>query len=121
MSKYFSHNELKCTHCGNLVFDDLFLEILDDIREECGFALPVSSGYRCPEHPIEAEKPEPGAHCSGQAVDIQVSGWKAHRLLEVAFKHGIVRVGVNQDGPHSKRFIHLDNCRDLPFPAVWSY
>lgn len=118
---YFSDDELKCTHCGGLVFDDGFRRLLDDVRADCGFALPVSSGYRCPDHPIEVAKDEPGVHTSGKAVDIQVSGWKAHRLLQVAMQRGIVRVGINQSGPHSKRFIHLDNDRDFPNPVIWSY
>ena len=118
---YFSQKELACQHCGGYVFDDAFLSKLNDIRKECGFALPVSSGYRCPEHPIEAAKDALGAHCSGKAVDIQISGWKAHRLLEVALARGIKRIGINQSGRHSQRFIHLDTDHDLPHPVIWSY
>lgn len=118
---YFSFDELKCQHCGGLVFDEDFRRTLDDIRSACGFPLPVTSGYRCPDHPIEVVKDSPGAHCSGKAVDIQISGWKAHRLLEIALQHGIKRIGIDQSGPHSKRFIHLDNDLDLPNPAIWSY
>ena len=34
-----------------LVFDDEVRKKLDQIREDCGFPLPVTSGYRCPNHP----------------------------------------------------------------------
>lgn len=118
---YFSEKELACQHCGGYVFDKDFLAVLNRIRSDCGFALPVSSGYRCIHHPIEAAKDEPGAHATGAAVDIQVSGWKAHRLLEVALAHGVKRIGVDQSGPHSKRFIHLDAAEGFPSPAIWSY
>jgi len=117
--KYFSDDELKCKHCGGLVFDDGFRRTLDAIRADCGFALSVSSGYRCPDHPIEAAKDEPGAHASGKAVDIAVRGEKALRLIEVALAHNISRIGVNQKG--DSRFIHLDADTDLPNPAIWSY
>lgn len=103
------------------MFDATFRELLDDIRVACGFPLPITSGYRCPHHPIELAKDEPGAHASGQAVDIQVSGERALRLIEVALAHGITRVGINQKGPHTHRFIHLDICPDLPSPAIWTY
>jgi uncharacterized protein YcbK (DUF882 family) len=118
---YFSDDELKCKHCGGLVFDEAFRELLDDIRVACGFPLPVSSGYRCPDHPIEIAKDEPGAHSSGKAVDIKISGEKSLKLVEVALKHGVKRIGVNQKGDWRQRFIHLDNELDLPNPTIWSY
>ena len=118
---YFSDDELKCKHCGGLVFDATFRQLLDDIRADCGFPLPVSSGYRCPHHPIEVAKDSPGAHCSGKAVDIRISGERALRLVWVAMAHGVKRIGVNQKGKHDQRFIHLDNELDLPHPAIWSY
>lgn len=116
---YFSEKELSCKHCGGYVFDEDFLDTLNSIRTACGFPLPVSSGYRCIYHPIEAEKPEPGAHCTGKAVDILVSGEKALTLIEYALAHGIKRIGINQKG--NARFIHLDAADDFPSPAIWSY
>lgn len=116
---YFSDDELRCQHCGDLVFDEGFRGLLDNIRRDMECPLPVSSGYRCPDHPIELKKERPGAHATGKAVDIAVSGEKALRLLEIALRHGVTRVGINQKG--SGRFIHLDVCDDLPDPAIWSY
>ena len=119
MAKYFTREELACTHCGEYQFDDDFLELLDNIREECGFPLPVSSGYRCPNHPIEAAKRDPGAHTTGRAVDIAVSHGQAYRLVEVALECGVPRIGVNQKG--DGRFIHLDWDMTRPNPRIWSY
>lgn len=116
---YFSEKELSCQHCGAYKFDPDFLLRLNLIRQECGFAFPVTSAYRCPDHPIEAAKKAPGAHASGKAIDIGVTGDKAITLLSVALRHGIKRVGVNQKG--SARFIHLDVDDSLPSPAIWSY
>lgn len=118
---YFSDDELKCKHCGGLVFDEDFRRTLDDIRRDMGRPLLVSSGYRCPDHPIELVKDEPGAHSSGKAVDIRIHGAGAHRLLQVALEHGIKRIGIQQKGPRSERFVHLDDDLDLPNPAIWSY
>ena len=120
---YFSEKELSCTHCGVYKFDEAFLELLNQIREDCGFPLPVTSGYRCPNHPLNVEKAAAGkplgAHSKGLAVDLGVSYSSAHKLLEVACAHGIPRIGINQKG--DSRFIHLDYDLSLPNPALWSY
>ena len=117
--KHFHPDEFRCQHCGGEGIKSSFVEKLDDIRDECGFPFLISSGYRCPEHPIEAKKEKPGAHSTGHAADIAVTGEQAIRVLEVAIKHGIKRIGVNQKG--GGRFIHLDTAPDLPSPAIWSY
>jgi uncharacterized protein YcbK (DUF882 family) len=117
---YFTKEELSCQHCGAYKFDEEFLKVLNNIREECGFAFVISSGYRCVEHPIEASKSRVGTHTTGCAVDIAVSGDKALKVLEVAIKHGIKRIGVNQKG--KGRFIHLDIAEEtFTSPAIWSY
>lgn len=117
---YFTQDELRCQcGCGVYLFDEDALSILNSIRRDCGFPLPVSSGYRCVKHPIEAAKSKPGAHTTGKAVDLAVNRDQAHELLRVAFLHGVPRVGVNQKG--DGRFIHLDWCDDRPGPTVWSY
>lgn len=117
--KYFHSDEFRCQHCGNQGIKSSFTEKLDDIRDECGFPFLISSGYRCPEHPIEARKEKPGSHAAGYAADIAVTGEQALRVIEVALRHGIKRIGVNQKG--GGRFIHLDTDPDRPSPAIWSY
>jgi len=119
MKNYFSEAELSCSCCGQNYFAAEMLFIINSIREECGFPLPVTSAYRCEKHPVEAGKKRPGAHTRGYAIDIAVRGERAHRLLEVALTKGIPRIGVSQKGEH--RFIHLDIDSSLPSPMVWSY
>lgn len=117
---YFKKEELACQHCGKYKFDEEFLKVLNNIRKECNFPFIISSGYRCIEHPIEASKLRAGAHTTGCAVDIAATGDKALKILEVALKNGIKRIGVNQKG--NGRFIHLDMAdTEFPSPAIWSY
>jgi len=117
---YFSDDELRCQcGCGQLVFDDEVRSKLDALREAVGFALPVTSGYRCPEHPIEAAKSRLGAHTTGKAVDLGVDRERAHTVIQTALEHGCPRIGVNQKG--AGRFIHLDWDYSRPYPTVWSY
>ena len=121
--KYFTEDELKCTHCGKSGMDKDFMVRIEALREQLGFPFPVNSAYRCPEHPIEARKSSPGAHSTGQAIDIGVQGEKAHMLLDAALQAGFTGIGVSQKGSLG-RFIHLDDLEgasERPRPTVWSY
>lgn len=120
-SKYpnFSEDEFKCSHCGEVYMNPEFLDKLQELRTLYGKPLFILSGYRCPEHPIEAKKKRPGTHTKGIAVDIAISGRNAYKLLKLAFKLGFTGVGVRQKGDN--RFIHLDISQDFPRPNVWSY
>ena len=115
-------DEMRCTHCGAYEMDDTFMQRLDQLREDMGFAFPVTSGYRCSKHPIEARKTAPVAHTSGRAVDIGVKGEEAYRLIEGAIELKFKGIGIAQKG--KSRFIHLDdipNSPDRPRPWIWSY
>ena len=105
--------------------DEDFMRQLDLLRDAFG-PLVVTSGYRCPEHPLEVAKARPGAHATGKAVDIAVKREEAYRLLQIVFRSDVFRsdwnftgVGINQKG--SGRFIHLDTVSEGIRPTVWSY
>jgi uncharacterized protein YcbK (DUF882 family) len=96
-----------------------FMGRLQQLRNAYGKPMRITSGYRCPDHPVEAKKSTPGVHTMGMAADIAVSGTDAYELLNLAFGHGFTGIGVNQKG--GSRFIHLDTMREPPRPNVWSY
>jgi len=96
-----------------------FMAKLQKLREAYGSPMRITSGYRCPDHPIEAKKARPGAHASGQAADIGIQGAEAHRLLKMALEAGFTGVGVQQKG--SGRFLHLDTLEGDLRPTIWSY
>jgi zinc D-Ala-D-Ala carboxypeptidase len=102
----FSAQEFNCSHCGQNEMKPEFMAKLQKLRETYGAPMKVTSGYRCPQHPIEAKKASPGAHASGLACDIGVQGEEAHRLLALALEAGFTGIGVQQKG--SGRFLHLD-------------
>lgn len=119
--KSFTDEELNCHCCGEENTSLEFRELMDEIqemRDELGFPFPVTSAYRCKDHPIEAKKDKFGAH-NIAAIDINVYGEKAVRLIELALQKGFTGIGVNQTGPYKQRFIHLD-MRDGP-RTIWSY
>jgi uncharacterized protein YcbK (DUF882 family) len=115
----FEPDEFACSHCGKVSMHPEFLEKLQTLRVAYARPMRITSGYRCPEHPIEKAKATPGAHASGRAADIAVQGVQAHELLRLAFHFGFTGIGVQQLG--GGRFVHLDTLTGGNRPAVWSY
>jgi zinc D-Ala-D-Ala carboxypeptidase len=120
-SKYpnFKADEFKCSHCGDNEIKEELLDKLQALRSRYGKPMRITSGYRCPRHPIEAAKSAPGPHSSGLACDVGVEGADAHKLLGLALDAGFRGIGVQQKG--TGRFLHLDLVSSPNRPTVWSY
>lgn len=117
--RYFTLAEFACKHCKANEMTLGFITKIDALRRDVGFALPVSSGYRCPEHNARVSSTgRTGPHTTGRAVDFAVQGEQAHILILVALKSGFTGLGVQQKG--GGRFIHLDDL-STGRPTVWSY
>lgn len=114
--KHFKKEEFACSHCGENKIELDFVKMLDDIRESLGQPMVISSGYRCPEHPREKTKDEPGPHSTGRAADILCAGEHARDLSKkvVPVFPGI---GIHQKGDWDQRFIHVDQ---LGY-RIWTY
>jgi len=123
--KSFSPYEMACRGDGSLKVVKDFMDILQAIRDECGFALTVASGYRSPAYNLEvSDTGANGPHTTGRAADIRVWGEQAHKLLQVAMKHEITGIGISQKSSPMARYIHLDICDNTvatPRPGLWSY
>ncbi|MDO8840345.1 MAG: D-Ala-D-Ala carboxypeptidase family metallohydrolase [Parvibaculum sp.] len=118
----FSEREFRCSATGQCDMQAEFLDVLQAIRTEYGRPMRISSGFRARSHPVERRKAATGAHPQGIAADILVSGAAALALMDIARKHGIRRIGLNQKGAVSGRFLHLDiGGPGLSSPAVWTY
>ena len=59
-----------------------------------------------------------GPHTLAKAADILISGERAMQLFEKARQIGFSGIGLNQKGPHHKRFVHVDT---VDRRALWSY
>lgn len=124
--QFFRRSEFECKcGCKQNQTNARLISLLDEGRLICNFPFVISSGYRCPAHNNRVSSTGyDGPHTRGVAVDIQVMGQNAHKLLEWALRTGkFTGIGINQNGPHEKRFIHLDMLKgDETFrPTVWSY
>ena len=119
----FPEKELICKcGCGRCEMVPEFMDRLVKMRTDLGFPMTLSSAYRCPAHNLrESTTGEHGPHTTGRAVDIQVYGKHAFRIIAAAPLYGFTGIGVSQRGPKSSRFIHLDDLTTGSRPGVWSY
>ena len=132
LTAHFSEKECEChCGCGDYEMSHDFMESLERIRLEMKRPLNLSSAKRCPAHNMKVSKTgRHGPHTFGRAVDVLISGADALRLVEVARKYGMSGIGLQQRGPHNKRFVHMDNLNSTtdkeigfegPRPWLWSY
>ena len=100
---------------------DEFLERLDELRENYGKPIIINSGYRCPEYNDKISTTGLDGPHTCCAVDINVMGHNAHKLLSAALKMNFRGIGISQKG--SGRYIHIDDMPDTPGPRpwIWSY
>lgn len=118
----FSELKCKCGTCkstGREMAPD-FMAKVQALRSILGRPMVVTSAYRCPGHPEEREKTQPGEHTTGRAIDIACDGKLAHEILSVAFSLGFRRIGVSQRAGKG-RFVHLGDSSYFPGPTVWTY
>ena len=117
---YFTETEFRCKHTGMCKMRSEFMDVLLKVRREYDRSMKISSGYRHPTHPVEAKKGwTTGEHTTGWCCDVAVTGGDALLLVQIALKHGITRIGVQQKG--AGRFIHLGMSPRHTHPTIWSY
>lgn len=110
--KYFSQAEI-----SRWKLKPEMWELLDKMREECGFPFIITSGLRTKaENDRLKDSASDSAHLSGLAVDLQITdSARRFKLIEVALKNGIIRIGVG------KTFVHLDIDNTKPSKVMWHY
>ena len=114
----FKKSEFDCKHTGGNEMKHEYMLILQAIRTEYGKPMSPSSGYRHPSHPAEARKGHSnGEHTKGTCSDIKCNnGTDRFRLVQLALKHGITRIGI------AKTFLHFGiGGAGLPNNVIWEY
>ncbi len=93
------------------------VQFILDLEKVLGYELTITSGFRGPEHPIEAAKKSPGEHSTGLAIDVYCKyPLDFLKLTGEAYKLGCLRVGVSRKG----NFIHLGLDKSRP-SSLWTY
>lgn len=110
--RHFTAAELACRHCGRVLVVPEALDRLEATRVLYGRPIRIASGYRCPEHPIEAEKPEgPGPHSRGAAFDVYpMNGGDLAEMEDAFFRVGVLGRGKG----HMDGSLHLHFDWDAP-------
>jgi len=115
--KYFKYEEFDSPDIqgsGQMMCDTI-IEMLDQVREEYGKPIRISSGYRTEEANLKAGGVKNSSHLKGLAVDIKVKNSRErYKLLFILMKY-FHRIGV------AKSFIHVDIDEDKPQGVIWVY
>lgn len=111
--KYFTLDEFACKETGENKIAKDFVHRLDELRERCGFAFVVTSGYRSSQHSKEVNKITRGRHAQGIAADIAATDAQAYVIMKHAFAMGFKGIA------RGKGFVHIDNRPGAG--AVWPY
>lgn len=115
----FSRPEFVCKcGCGRADMNPGFLKKLQKMRSVVG-PMKITSGFRCPDHPVEKRKKRGGAHSIGHAADIGFSGGlQLFEIQALASVYGFLGVGTG------KTFVHLDDNHpylDRSSGVSWGY
>ncbi len=101
--------DLRFVHPGQDRLDPTFRAMLEGVSDSLGQDLTVTSGYRSPNHPVEARKPTgPGMHSTGRAADISMAGMDDARrteLINALRQAGAMRFGAYSGSPN---MLHVD-------------
>ncbi len=119
----FSEAEFACPCCGRAEMRHKFMMSLQGLRDECGFPIFVTSGYRCPDYNDKISSTgRNGPHTTGWACDIAVSLHRSFNLLRLALMGNFTGIGIKQHGKLSGRFLHVDMLAlEALRPRVWTY
>lgn len=115
--KYFTYEEFDSPDIqgSGQMMSDRLIALLDDVREEYGKPIRISSGYRTEQANIEAGGVSNSSHLKGLAADLKVRNSKErYELLCILLKH-FNRIGVG------KGFIHVDIDGAKTPNVVWTY
>lgn len=114
----FKKSEFDCKATGENNMQHEFMEKLQKVRVEFGKPMKITSGFRSVKHPVEAKKTHSnGEHTQGMCADVFCdNGADRFRLIQIALKHGITRIGI------ADSFLHLGiGGKGLPNNVIWHY
>lgn len=101
MAKWFKIDEFDCPCCGQNWTQLDLVNALDNLRDDFGFPISVTSGYRCKKHNAEVGGVAGSQHVEGRAADLHAADLNK---LYAACCQVFSAVG---DGRHLG-FVHVD-------------
>lgn len=108
-----------CGHpkCDKRSVSQEHLNRVQKVRKIVGHALPVSSGGRCPYHPVELHRTTPADHQKRNGVDVVAHGSTRGNIVKAGIEAGCNAFGV------AKTFVHLGHREEIPEGEIvmWVY
>ena len=105
--KHFTTTEFDCPCCGLLPKQEL-MDLLDQIREDYGSPIDISSGKRCEKHNKEIGGAKRSRHGVGDAADL-VRTKKLREFLEKNLeKYQICLENPKNTGTDASGWLHID-------------
>lgn len=99
----FSKTELSCKCCGVNACEPVFVEALQELRDEINRPLILTSAYRCEKYNQEIGGSERSQHILGLAADIKCeNSYQRYEIVSKALELGFSGIGIHKD------FIHVD-------------
>jgi uncharacterized protein YcbK (DUF882 family) len=90
--------------------------LLNNLREEYGQPIFLTSAYRCPKHNKAVGGAKNSAHVEGLAFDIRItSDRERDKIVELSFKYGFTGRG------YGKTFQHIDIKDRGGYGTCWFY
>ena len=117
--KYFNYFEFDSPDIqgsGQLMSKEL-LEILDEVREDYGKPIHITSGYRTEAHNAKVGGKKESSHLKGLACDVACTTSRDRfELIRLFLEYGITRIGI------ADTFIHIDiDDEDKSPNVIWTY
>lgn len=117
--KYFTWSEFDQPNLpgsGEKYMSADFIHKLDRIREDVGFPMIISSGYRDPEYNAQIGGVVGSSHIKGLAADVLApTDDMKYDIAKSAIRNGITRIGWGNS------FLHLDVDKEKSQQVVWGY
>lgn len=105
---WFERREFRCRcgKCGGYPVEpqEKLIRVADQVRQNLGGAVTVSSGVRCATHNAAVGGVSNSRHLSGKAMDFCVAGKTATQVMEEVKKHKDIRYTYAIDS----RYVHMD-------------
>lgn len=117
LSKDFSRSEFACGDgCGADEVSHALVASLQDMRDDIGRYLVITSGRRCSVQNVKVGGKPDSAHLDGHAADIAAPDSRLRmEIVKAAINAGISRIGIG------KTFVHVDVDESKPQNVMWLY
>lgn len=116
--KYFSYEEFDSPDIqgSGQMMSDVFITMLDNVREEYGSPIIINSGFRTEQANMKAGGVKNSSHLIGLAADLKVkNGKERFKLIKILIKNGFNRIGI------AKTYIHVDIDSSKTPNTIWTY